>query len=321
MKKNYEVAIRPMTLNDYHGQEATKKALRLYMAAAQVRGEPLDHALIFGPSGLGKTTLAQIIANEMGGKLITIAGPNIKNPTEMANILMMVHEDDVLFIDEIHRMTAKVEEVLYFAMEDRRLITSRDGEHYEVPLPPFTLLGATTKLGMLTAPLRNRFGITLELRPYATDDIADMMVRAAGVLDCTICYDAAQMIADRSRGVPRIANSFLRRARDFASIMNDNDVDVIVVDEMFQLLQIDHLGLNRQDHDLLKTLIDKFSFGPVGLKTLAAALDECQKTIEETIEPYLIQNGFLVRTPRGRQATQKAYAALYEIDEDEEDIE
>lgn len=313
--QKFEAQLRPQTLEDFSGQEQAKKILQISLTAAQMRGTALDHVLVAGPSGLGKTTLAGIIANEMGGNLRVLAAPNIKNPTEMAMALEGIEENDIVFIDEIHRLNMKTEELLYFAMEDFKLVQTIDGEQTSTDLPRFTLIGATTLAGNLSAPLRNRFGIALELRPYNAEDMADMAIKSAKRLGVTICQESAEMVASRARGVPRVANGFLRRICDVALVTNDNDIDVCVVDETFDILGIDEYGLTRNDRNLLRTILNQFGVMiPAGLASIAAVVAEDARTLEEVVEPYLIQNGFLMRTARGRVATEKATYVL-EIDD------
>lgn len=306
--------LRPIYLKDYKGQDSIKKALNFYIKAAKMRKEPLDHTLIYGASGLGKTSLANVIANEMGGKCIVVSAPSLKKVSELANILEGIMPNDIIFIDEIHQLSIKLEETLYFAMEDYRLDkiigTGADAEHINIELPKFTVIGATTQRGKLSEPLRNRFGITLELKIYTNEYIAEIIRRSAEILETEINNDAAMAIANRSRGIPRIANNFLKRVKDFAMVMNDGVINTDVVEMTFDVMDINKEGLTRQDREYLRTLIKKFDFGPVGVNTLASAMNDSQKTMEETIEPYLIQEGYVVRTPRGRKATKKAYEMM-----------
>lgn len=306
--------LRPVYLNDYKGQDSIRKALNFYIKAAKMRKEPLDHTLIYGASGLGKTSLANVIANEMGGKCISVSAPTLKKVTELGNIIEQIQENDILFIDEIHQLSIKLEETLYFAMEDYTLDkiigSGPDAEHIKIELPKFTVIGATTQRGKLSEPLRNRFGITLELKIYSNEYISEIIKRSARILNAKIDDTAATGIAQRSRGIPRIANNFLKRVKDFAMIMNDGIINSEVVEETFDVMDINKNGLTRQDREYLKTLIKKFDFGPVGVTTLASAMNDSQKTMEETIEPYLIQEGYIVRTPRGRKATKKAYEMM-----------
>ncbi len=306
-----ERVIRPRTLADYRGQPAVHEQLGIFVAAARERAEPLDHALIFGPPGLGKTTLASILAHEMGVNLRQTAGPVLERPGDLAAILTNIEPHDVVFVDEIHRLSAVVEEVLYPAMEDYQLdIVIGEGpaaRSVKLDVPPFTLVGATTRAGLLTSPLRDRFGIVQRLEFYRAADLCAIVERSAAILGVGIDADGAHEIARRARGTPRIANRLLRRVRDYAQVKGDGEITAQMADAALDLLQVDALGLDSMDHRLLRTIIDKFTGGPVGLDNLAAAIGEESGTIEEVIEPYLIQEGLLMRTPRGRVATSSAF--------------
>ncbi len=309
-----ENTLRPQKLEEYIGQQKARATLQVYMEAAKARGEALDHVLFYGPPGLGKTTLAGIIANEMGVNLKITSGPAIEKPGEMAAILNNLQEGDVLFVDEIHRLTRQVEEVLYPAMEDFAIdivigkgATARS---IRLELPRFTLVGATTRAGMLTAPLRDRFGVIHRLEFYTPEELKTIVLRSARVLRVEIDGEGALEIARRSRGTPRLANRFLKRVRDFAQVRYGGVITGQVARETLDLLEVDPLGLDALDRSVLTMIIENFSGGPVGLETLAAALGEDVGTLEDVCEPYLIQNGFLNRTPRGRVATEKAYLHL-----------
>ena len=296
--------IRPSYLKDYSGQESAKKSLSLYIKSAKIRNDYLDHIIIYGPSGLGKTTLAKIVASEMNSTLTIVEAPTIKNSSDLINTLSSITEGEILFIDEIHRLSMKIEEILYFAMEDFILKSQEDNE--TIKLPKFTLIGATTKLGMLSEPLRNRFGINIELHPYDNFEITDILLRSANILNTFIDLASCEEIAKRSRGIPRIANGFLKRARDLAIVNNNNFINTEVVLDTFEMLDIDSRGLTRQDRNFLNTIIKRYDCGPVGLTTLCSAINDDKKTIEEVIEPYLINIGFLEKTPRGRIVTKEA---------------
>ncbi len=310
-EEKLELSLRPKRLSEYIGQETLKATLKVYIEAAKKRGEPLDHVLFYGPPGLGKTTLASIIANEMGANLKVTSGPAIERPGELVAVLSQMKPGDVLFIDEIHRLNRQVEEVLYPAMEDFvvDIVLGKEAgaRSMRYKLPPFTLVGATTRAGMLSAPLRDRFGVVHRLEYYTPEELMTIVLRSAKVLGVEIDEDGAMELASRSRGTPRLANRFLKRVRDFAEIRYDGKITRQVADETLQLLNVDPLGLDRLDRSLLRMLIDNYGGGPVGLETLAAALGEDPGTMEDVCEPYLMQNGFLKRTPRGRMATEKAY--------------
>jgi Holliday junction DNA helicase RuvB len=304
-------AIRPRTLGEYLGQPTVHEQLGIFVRAARERDEPLDHTLIFGPPGLGKTTLASIIAHEMGVNLRQTAGPVLERPGDLAAILTNIEAHDVLFVDEIHRLSPVVEEVLYPAMEDYQLdIVIGEGpaaRSVKLDVPPFTLIGATTRAGLLTSPLRDRFGIVQRLEFYNAADLARIVERSAGIMNVRVEGEGAHEIARRSRGTPRIANRLLRRVRDYAQVRGNGVIDAAIADEALDLLKVDTLGLDGLDNRLLRSIIDKFGGGPVGLDNVAAAIGESAGTIEEVIEPYLIQEGLLMRTPRGRVATHSAF--------------
>jgi holliday junction DNA helicase RuvB len=307
----YEVGLRPRALDDYIGQDRVRENLQVAIQAARNRGDALDHVLLYGPPGLGKTTLAYVIANELGVAVRSTAGPVIERPGDLAAMLTTLGEREVLFIDEIHRLAPAIEEILYPAMEDFELdIVIGQGpsaRSVKVPLKPFTLVGATTRAGLLTSPLRARFGIVHRLDFYADADLEEIVRRSARILDVPLDDDAAQEIARRSRGTPRIANRLLRRVRDFAEVRADGRVTMDVAAAALRLLEVDAHGFDDIDRRLLRTIIDKFGGGPVGVNSLAAALSEESDAIEDILEPYLIQIGFLDRTPRGRVATARAY--------------
>ncbi len=307
----FDRAIRPKTLADYGGQPAVSQQMEIFIEAARRRGEALDHVLIFGPPGLGKTTLAHIVANEMGVTLRQTSGPVLERPGDLAALLTNLEPNDVLFIDEIHRLSPVVEEVLYPAMEEYQLdIMIGEGpaaRSIKLDVPPFTLIGATTRAGLLTSPLRDRFGIVQRLEFYSAVDLEAIVLRSAGILNLPIEDPGASAIATRSRGTPRIANRLLRRVRDFAEVEGDGVVTGGVAEGAMDVLQVDPHGFDAMDRRLLRTIIDKFDGGPVGIESLAAAIGEERGTIEDVVEPFLIQQGFMMRTARGRVATRNAY--------------
>jgi Holliday junction DNA helicase RuvB len=307
----YEVGLRPRTLDDYIGQDRVRENLQVSIAAARNRGEALDHVLLYGPPGLGKTTLATVIANELGTSIRSTAGPVIERPGDLAGMLTALNEREVIFIDEIHRLAPNIEEILYPAMEDFELdIMIGSGpaaRSVKVPLKPFTLVGATTRAGLLTAPLRARFGIVHRLDFYNAADIEEIVRRSARILGVALDAEAARELARRSRGTPRIANRLLRRVRDYAEVRADGRITMDVASAALSLLEVDAHGFDDIDRRLLRTIIDKFNGGPVGVNSLSAAINEEADAIEDIYEPYLIQIGFLDRTPRGRVATARAY--------------
>ena len=311
---NFEKSIRPDTLDEYVGQTEVKENLRIFIKAAKLRKEPLDHVLLYGPPGLGKTTLAFIIAHELGTNIKTASGPSIEKSGDLAAILSSLEPGDVLFIDEIHRMPRYIEEILYPAMEDFSLdiIVGSEGNsrNIKIDLPPFTLVGATTRAGDLTAPLRDRFGIIHKLQFYTVEELTDIVKRTARVLDISIDDDAAVELAKRSRGTPRIANRLFKRVRDFAMVDGDGTVTLDITEKALTRLKVDKMGLDNTDRDLLLAIINKFNGGPVGVEALSSSIGEEVTTIEDVYEPYLLQMGLLKRTARGRVATEKAYEVL-----------
>ncbi|MDC3415645.1 Holliday junction branch migration DNA helicase RuvB [Aquibacillus salsiterrae] len=306
-----ELSLRPSTLKQYIGQDKAKNNLSIFIQAAKLRNEPLDHVLLYGPPGLGKTTLASIIANEMDVQFRTTSGPAIERAGDLAAILSSLEAGDVLFIDEIHRLPRSVEEILYPAMEDFCLDiiigSGSSARSVRLDLPPFTLVGATTRAGLLTAPLRDRFGVLSRLEFYETKDLCAIVERTAEIFNVSIIRQAAIEIAKRSRGTPRIANRLLKRVRDISQVSGEKEISLETTKQALEMLQVDPAGLDHIDHKLLLTIIDGFHGGPVGLDTIAATIGEESQTIEDVYEPYLLQMGFIQRTPRGRQVTSKAY--------------
>lgn len=315
LEDDNESSLRPKTLREYIGQEKAKGNLQVFIEAARMRQEPLDHVLLYGPPGLGKTTLSGIIANEMGVNLRITSGPAIEKPGDLAALLTNLNENDILFVDEIHRLNRSVEEILYPAMEDYALdiIIGKgpSANSIRLDLPKFTLIGATTRAGSLSAPLRDRFGVTLRLELYTPEELTKIVTRSAGILNVPIEEDGALEIARRSRGTPRIANRMLRRVRDFAQVMAGGVITREVADRALEALEVDHLGLDNVDRRMLRSIIENYGGGPVGLETLAATINEEAVTLEDVYEPYLLQKGLLTRTPRGRCVTQRAYDHLH----------
>lgn len=313
-EKDFEKALRPLQFDDFQGQDKVIENLKIFVAAARMRGESLDHTLFHGPPGLGKTTLSNIIANELGVGFKVTSGPVLDKPGDLAGLLTSLDKNDVLFIDEIHRLSPVVEEYLYSAMEDYRIDIMIDkgpaARSIQIDLNPFTLIGATTRSGLLTAPLRARFGINMHLEYYDTEVLAGIIARSANILGMPCKEEAAIEIALRSRGTPRIANALLRRVRDFAMVKGQSFIDIKIARFALEALGVDKYGLDEIDNKLLSTIIDKFNGGPVGLTTIATAMGEDAGTVEDVLEPYLIKEGFINRTPRGREATALAYKHL-----------
>ncbi len=313
-EKEYENSIRPQSIEEFSGQPQLVENLRIFIKAANLRGEAVDHILFHGPPGLGKTTLSRIVANELNVNIKETSGPVIEKPADLAGLLTSLEERDVLFIDEIHRLSTVVEEYLYAAMEDFKIDIMIDtgpaARSVQINISPFTLVGATTRSGLLTAPLLSRFGIKSRLEYYNLDVLQRIVIRSAALLNVKITSDAAKEIAGRSRGTPRIANGLLRRMRDFAQVLGNGVIDLGIVEHGLKALNVDSHGLDDMDNRILTTLIDKFKGGPAGINNIAAAVGEESGTIEEVYEPFLIQEGFIIRTPRGREATEKAYKHL-----------
>ena len=309
-----DLSIRPSTINEYIGQKEVKENIDIYIKDAKIRNEALDHIVLYGPPGLGKTTLAYIIANEMGGNIKVASGPAIEKTGDLAAILSSLEEGDILFIDEIHRMPRFVEEILYSAMEDFVLdiVVGSDSSsrNIRIELPPFTLVGATTRAGDLSSPLRDRFGIVAKLNFYTDEELTKIIKRTSNVLDTPIEEDAAVELARRSRGTPRIANRLFKRVRDFALVIGDGTITKEIIEKSLSKLKVDNLGLDETDYNLLKSIIEKFNGGPVGIEAIASSIGEEQTTIEDVYEPYLLQTGLLKRTSRGRIVTEKAYEHL-----------
>jgi len=313
-EKEYEKALRPLFFESFAGQHQVIENLKVFVGAAKLRGEALDHVLLHGPPGLGKTTLSYIIANELNVNIKVTSGPVLDKPGELAGLLTNLEKNDVLFIDEIHRLSPVVEEYLYSAMEDYKIDimidTGPNARSVQITLHPFTLIGATTRSGLLTAPLRSRFGINSRLQYYDTETLKKIIIRSAGILNVKITCEASSEIARRSRGTPRIANLLLRRVRDFAQMKGDGNIDIDIVQYALNALNVDINGLDEMDNRILETIIDKFKGGPVGLSTISTAVSEDAGTIEEVYEPFLIKEGYILRTPRGREVTDLAYKHL-----------
>ena len=313
-EREIEKSLRPGHFDHFTGQPSVVENLKIFVEAAKQRGDALDHVLLHGPPGLGKTTLSHIISNELGVNIITTSGPVLDKPGDLAGLLTNLSENDVLFIDEIHRLSPVVEEYLYSAMEDFKIDimieTGPNARSVQITINPFTLIGATTSSGLLTAPLRSRFGITSRLEYYNKSTLSSIVKRSSSILDVSIKENAASEIAGRSRGTPRIANLLLRRVRDFAQIVGDGNIDIDISQHALKALNVDKNGLDEMDNRILVTIIDKFKGGPVGITTIATACGEERDTIEEVYEPFLIQEGFIMRTPRGREVTQRAYEHL-----------
>ena len=316
-EQDFDRALRPLSFDDFAGQEAILENLKVFVAASNERGDALDHTLFHGPPGLGKTTLAYILSNELKTSIKMTSGPVLDKPGDLAGLLTNLQPRDILFIDEIHRLSPIIEEYLYSAMEDYKIDilieTGPNARAVQINLNPFTLVGATTRSGLLTSPMRARFGISSRLEYYSTELISTIIERSAEILKVEIDQKAAIEIAGRSRGTPRIANSLLRRVRDFAQIKGDGNIDIKITEYALKSLNVDDYGLDEMDNKILTTLIDKFKGGPVGISTLSTAVAENGETIEEVYEPFLIQQGFIIRTPRGREVTEKAYQHLGRI--------
>ncbi len=324
-EEDVELSLRPQKISQYIGQHKVKEILSIFIESARMRNQPLDHVLLSGPPGLGKTTLANIISNEMGVNIRVTSGPAIERPGDLAAILTNLNENDVLFIDEIHRLNKSVEEIMYPALEDYALdiIIGKgpSARSIRLDLPKFTLIGATTRSGMLASPLRDRFGVLCNLDFYNTDDLKEIIIRSAGIIDIEICEEGALEIAKRSRGTPRIANRLLRRVRDYAIVRSNGKIDTETADNALKMLEIDQLGLDKLDRKILNTIIDYYKGGPVGVETLAASIGEEKGTIEDVYEPYLLQIGFLARTPRGRIVTEQGFNHVKKVHINKNDAE